>query len=84
MTVDPELVVPDPQLTLKRGAIAPWAKSTSPYYVQTLEALGQHYKFRLDTPWSELPAEGARRRSCSAPATRRSASPTTTACAPTR
>jgi excinuclease ABC subunit A len=55
LTVDPVLVVPDPKLTLKRGAVAPWAKSSSPYYLQTLEALGQHYKFRLDRPWSELP-----------------------------
>src|SRR5208283_5288782 len=52
------LVVPDPKLTLKRGAIAPWAKSNSPYYLQTLEALGKHYKFRLDRPWSELPEAG--------------------------
>ncbi len=55
LTVDPALVVPDSKLTLKRGAVAPWAKSSSPYYQQTLEALGQHYKFRLDRPWSELP-----------------------------
>jgi excinuclease ABC subunit A len=45
---------------LKRGAIAPWAKTSSPYYLQTLEALGRHYKFRLDKPWSELPAEARR------------------------
>ncbi len=55
LTVDAELVVPDAKLTLKRGAVAPWAKSSSPYYLQTLEALGRHYKFRLDKPWSELP-----------------------------
>ena len=41
LRVDPSLVVPDPKLTLKRGAVAPWAKSSSPYYLQTLEALGQ-------------------------------------------
>jgi excinuclease ABC subunit A len=57
MKVDPDLVVPDGRLTLRRGAVAPWAKSTSPYYVQTLEALGRHYKFRLDAPWAELPAK---------------------------
>ena len=55
LTVDAALVVPDARLTLRKGAIAPWAKSSSPYYLQTLEALGQHYKFRLDKPWSELP-----------------------------
>jgi excinuclease ABC subunit A len=57
MKVDPELVVPDNRLTLRKGAIAPWAKSSSPYYAQTLEALGRHYKFRLDTPWADLPAK---------------------------
>jgi excinuclease ABC subunit A len=60
LRVDPTLVVPDPKATLKRGAIAPWAKTSSPYYLQTLEALGRHYKFRLDKPWSELPAEARR------------------------
>ncbi len=54
-TVDPELVVPDPKLTLRKGAIAPWARSTSPYYLQTLESLAKHYKFRLDTPFEDLP-----------------------------
>ena len=57
MKVDPELVVPDGRLTLRKGAVAPWAKSTSPYYIQTLEALARHYKFRLDAPWAELPAQ---------------------------
>ncbi|WP_131193923.1 excinuclease ABC subunit UvrA [Lichenihabitans psoromatis] len=54
MSVDPERVVPDTTLTLKRGAIAPWAKSTSPYYVQTLDALGKHFGFKLDTRWERL------------------------------
>jgi excinuclease ABC subunit A len=54
-TVDPELIVPDPKLTLRKGAIAPWAKSASPYYLQTLESLAKHYKFRLDTPFEALP-----------------------------
>ena len=55
LRVDAALVVPDARLTLRKGAVAPWAKSTSPYYLQTLEALGRHYKFRLDAPWSSLP-----------------------------
>jgi excinuclease ABC subunit A len=54
-TVDPDLIVPDGKLSLRKGAIAPWAKSTSPYYQQTLEALARHYKFRLDTPFEALP-----------------------------
>ena len=52
--VDSELVVPDPSVTLRKGAIAPWAKSTSPYYTQTLESLGRHYKFRLDMSFEKL------------------------------
>ena len=53
--VDAELVVPDPTLSLKKGAVAPWAKSTSPYYMQTLQALAKHYKFRVETPFADLP-----------------------------
>src|SRR5678816_2485733 len=40
---------------LKSGAILPWAKSSSPYYTQTLQALGKFYKFTLDTKWKDLP-----------------------------
>jgi excinuclease ABC subunit A len=54
-TADPGLIVPDPKLTLRKGAIAPWARSSSPYYLQTLEALAKHYKFRLDTRFESLP-----------------------------
>ncbi|HXW70863.1 MAG TPA: excinuclease ABC subunit UvrA [Methylocella sp.] len=53
--VDPELIVPDPKLTLRKGAIAPWARSNSPYYLQTLEALAKHFKFRLDIRFEALP-----------------------------
>src|ERR1700729_1724406 len=60
LRVDDSLVVPNPKLNLRQGAVAPWAKTSSPYYLQTLEALGRHYKFRLDKPWSELPAEARR------------------------
>ncbi|MGY8662925.1 excinuclease ABC subunit UvrA [Bradyrhizobium sp. UFLA05-109] len=52
--VDEDLVIPDKEMTLRKGAIAPWAKSSSPYYVQTLTALGKHYKFTLDTKWKDL------------------------------
>ncbi|HEY2531033.1 MAG TPA: excinuclease ABC subunit UvrA [Xanthobacteraceae bacterium] len=52
--IDPDLVIPDKERTLRRGAIAPWAKSSSPYYLQTLQALGRHYKFTLDTKWKDL------------------------------
>jgi excinuclease ABC subunit A len=53
--IDPDLVIPDKDRTLRRGAISPWAKSSSPYYVQTLLALGKHYRFTLDTKWKDLP-----------------------------
>ncbi|WP_346294720.1 excinuclease ABC subunit UvrA [Rhodopseudomonas sp. P1] len=52
--IDADLVVPDKELSLRKGAIAPWAKSSSPYYLQTLTALGKHYKFTLDTKWKDL------------------------------
>lgn len=54
MRIDPDLIVPDESLPLKRGAIAPWAKSTSPYYNQTLEAITRHYKGSMTKPWNEL------------------------------
>jgi excinuclease ABC subunit A len=54
-TVDAALVVPDDTLSLRENAIAPWGKTSSPYYLQTLEALARHYKFSTDTPWRKLP-----------------------------
>ncbi|HEY6258945.1 MAG TPA: excinuclease ABC subunit UvrA, partial [Xanthobacteraceae bacterium] len=53
--IDADLVIPDKDATLRRGAIAPWAKSSSPYYIQTLQALAKHYRFALDTKWKDLP-----------------------------
>ncbi|MGQ4273003.1 excinuclease ABC subunit UvrA [Terrihabitans sp. B22-R8] len=55
MRIDAARIVPDETRTLKGGAIAPWAKSTSPFYGQTLTALAKHYGFKLTTPWQELP-----------------------------
>jgi excinuclease ABC subunit A len=57
---DPDLVVPDKDRTLHKGAIAPWAKGPSPLYTQTLQALSRHYGFSMDEPWWKLP-EDARR-----------------------
>jgi excinuclease ABC subunit A len=54
MRIDEALVV-DETLSLKRGAIMPWAKSTSPYYGQTLEAITKHFKASMTKPWTELP-----------------------------
>ena len=52
---DEALVVPDESLSLKKGALAPWSKSSSPYYLQTLEALARHYKFSMNDAWEDLP-----------------------------
>ncbi|MER2265128.1 excinuclease ABC subunit UvrA [Methylobacterium oxalidis] len=57
MRIDPELVISDSALSLKRGAVGPWAKSTSPYYGQTLDALARHYGFKTTVPWADLPEE---------------------------
>jgi excinuclease ABC subunit A len=51
---DPELVVPDERLSLREGAVAPWAHSTSQYYSQTLDSLARHYKVSTNTPWQDL------------------------------
>ncbi len=55
--IDPGLIVPDDNVSLRSGAVAPWAKSTSPYYAQTLEALGQAYGFKLGDKFKDLSAE---------------------------
>jgi excinuclease ABC subunit A len=54
--IDANLIVPEPERTLRDGAIAPWAKSSSPYYNQTLEALGKHFGFKLGARWNDLSA----------------------------
>ncbi|RCW85613.1 excinuclease ABC subunit UvrA [Phyllobacterium bourgognense] len=55
--IDPTMIVPDESLTLKGGAIAPWSKSSSPYYNQTLDALGAAYGFKLADRWRDLSEE---------------------------
>jgi len=53
---DERLVVPDQTLTLEDGALAPWRKGKSPYFLQTIEAIARHYGFDPKTPWKNLPA----------------------------
>ena len=55
LEVDPELVVPDEELTLAEGAVAPWS-SHQKYFTHQLEALGKELSFDVDTPWRALPA----------------------------
>jgi excinuclease ABC subunit A len=54
MYFNEELIVPDHDLSLKDGAIAPWNKSQSPYYMQTIESIAKHYQVNMSTPWSKL------------------------------
>jgi len=56
---DPGLVVPDSAKSLAAGTIAPWSKTPSSLYMQTLKALSKHYGFKLETPFEDLP-DGAR------------------------
>ncbi|HLB22213.1 MAG TPA: excinuclease ABC subunit UvrA [Solirubrobacteraceae bacterium] len=57
MEIDPELVVPDPTLSIAEGALAPWANSTSNYYEQVTEAIADRYGVDLEAPWEELAQE---------------------------
>ncbi len=57
MEIDPELVVPDPGLSIGEGALAPWANSSSNYYEQVTEAIADRYGVDLEAPWEELPEE---------------------------
>jgi excinuclease ABC subunit A len=52
---DERLVVPDATLKVYDGALAPWRKGKSPYFLQTIEAIAKHYEFDKNTPWKDLP-----------------------------
>ncbi|MCA8868045.1 MAG: excinuclease ABC subunit UvrA [Rhodobacteraceae bacterium] len=52
---DERLVVPDSSISLYNGALAPWRKGKSPYFLQTIEAIAKHYKFPRDAAWRDLP-----------------------------
>ncbi len=54
---DESLIVPNTRLSLRQGAIAPWASTTSPYYMQTLDGLARHLGISMTTPWEELTVE---------------------------
>ncbi|HEV2818421.1 MAG TPA: excinuclease ABC subunit UvrA [Allosphingosinicella sp.] len=56
---DPELIVPNEALSIRKGAIVPWARSNppSPYYMQVLSSLAAEFGFSLETPWQDLPEE---------------------------
>ena len=52
--VDPELVVPNPELTLAEGAVAPWAGARGEYFYRVMTAVADAYGFRMTTPWQKL------------------------------
>jgi excinuclease ABC subunit A len=61
MEVDPDLVVPDPDLSLEEGAIAPWSGGhVTDYFQRLVEALADELGIDMDTPWSKLPAKAKR------------------------
>ncbi|MCC8484107.1 MAG: excinuclease ABC subunit UvrA [Rickettsia endosymbiont of Labidopullus appendiculatus] len=55
LVLDKELIIPDGKISIKDGAIAPWGKISSKFFLETLRALASHYEFSLDTPFIELP-----------------------------
>jgi excinuclease ABC subunit A len=55
LAFDADLIVPDKDKTLHKGAVAPWSRGPSPLYTQTLQALARHYGFSMDVPWYKLP-----------------------------
>src|SRR5690625_1735895 len=55
LEVDPELIVPDEELTLAEGAVQPWARASSEYFLRLLRALGEDLGFSVDVPWRALP-----------------------------
>ncbi|WP_417828648.1 excinuclease ABC subunit UvrA [Thalassospira sp.] len=55
MEFDPMLVVPDESKTLEDGAVAPWASTTSKYYLQTLKSVAKHFGFKTNVAWEKLP-----------------------------
>jgi excinuclease ABC subunit A len=57
LEVDPELVVPDPVLSIRDGALAPWNVSGSSFFEQVLEAIADRWEVPLDRPWGELSEE---------------------------
>ncbi len=55
--IDPDLVVPDPTLSISEGAVAPWPVGHNGYYEGIIQGLAEHYSIDLETPWEELSKE---------------------------
>ena len=52
---DEQLVIPNTKLSLREGALAPWANSSSKYYLQTLQSIANQFGFSIDVAFEELP-----------------------------
>ena len=57
MEIDPDLIVPDPSLSLGEGAILPWSTTASNYYEQMTQAIAEKWEVDMETPWEDLPEE---------------------------
>jgi excinuclease ABC subunit A len=53
--IDPELIVPDPSLSIAEGALVPWTVINSAFYEQVIQAIADRYEISLETPWQDLP-----------------------------
>ena len=78
MEIDPELVVPDPSLSINEGAILPWSSGATGYYEQIAQAIAERYEVDVDAPWEDLPEEVAEPVPRTAPTATSSTSPTAT------
>jgi excinuclease ABC subunit A len=57
LEIDPDLVVPDPSLSISQGALVPWTVINSNFYTQVIQAIADRYEVDLETPWADLPVE---------------------------
>jgi len=55
--IDPDLLVPDPSLSIGEGALVPWSLGNSSFYESVIQAIADRYEIDLEAPWSELPQE---------------------------
>ena len=55
--MDPDLVVPNPNLSISQGAVAPWYNRKHGFYTDTLDSLCRYLKISDKTPWKDLPEE---------------------------
>src|SRR6187397_2442813 len=55
--IDPDLLVPDPELSIAEGALVPWSVGNSTYYESVIQAIADRYEIDVDKPWRELSEE---------------------------